>query len=345
VRLVAVEEHFWSREVARATGARHPAAHAVSALEARLEDLGDERLAAMDRAGIGVQVISHTAPGVQPLDPQAAVPLARRANDELAAAIRRRPDRLAGLATLPTPAPGAAAEEFERAVADLGFVGAIVHGQTGGRFLDAPEFEPILACAERIGVPLYVHPAEPVAPVRRAYFEGFPPGVSWKLAGPAWGWHAEAGLHVLRMILAGVFERHPRLQVLAGHMGEMLPFMLDRLDEQLPARLTGLAREPSSYVLSHVHVTTSGRFGDAALACALSALGADRVLFAVDWPYSSAEDARARFDAMPLAPDVRAHVGRVNAEKLFRMPVRQCADNHHQMAAEAVGLPASPVRS
>jgi predicted TIM-barrel fold metal-dependent hydrolase len=176
MRVIALEEHFWTPEIAAAvSGRRHPDAASGSSLAADLADLGERRLAAMDAAAIDVQVISHTTPGVQSLDPDTAVPLARDANDRLAAAVREHPDRFAGFATLPTPAPEAAADELERAVAELGFKGAMINGHTAGRFLDDPAFAVLLERAERLGVPLYLHPTEPVAAVREATTTASPP--------------------------------------------------------------------------------------------------------------------------------------------------------------------------
>jgi predicted TIM-barrel fold metal-dependent hydrolase len=162
MRVIALEEHFWTPEIASAIGAlRNPDASPGSPLEANLADLGERRLAAMDAAGIDVQVISHTTPGVQHLDAETAVALARDANDRLARAVQEHPDRFAGFATLPTPDPPAAADELERAVGELGLKGAMVNGHTAGRFLDDPGFAVLLERAERLGVPLYLHPTEP----------------------------------------------------------------------------------------------------------------------------------------------------------------------------------------
>ncbi|HEY2637637.1 MAG TPA: amidohydrolase family protein [Solirubrobacteraceae bacterium] len=317
MRTVALEEHFWTLAIAEAAGQRNPSAGPGSELEADLADLGERRLAAMDAAGIEVQVISHTTPGVQTLDAVTAVPLARRANDHLAAAVGEHPDRFAGLATLPTPDPAAAADELERAVGELGLLGAMVNGHTEGRFLDDPAFDGILERAERLDVPLYLHPTEPVPAVRSAYYEGLSDQVTWMLSAAAWGWHAETGLHVLRMIFGGVFDRHPGLKLVIGHMGEMLPFMLDRVDDQLPPAASGLARLPSEYVREHLWVTTSGLFSVPPLLCALEVLGAERVLFSVDWPYADNAAGRRLLDEAPLADSDLERLAHGNADRLL----------------------------
>jgi uncharacterized protein len=323
MRVISLEDHFWTPDIATAIGAlRNPdTAGSDSPLAANLLDLGERRLAAMDEAGIDLQVISHTTPGVQHLDPDSAVPLAREANDALARAVAEHPDRFAGFATLPTSAPDAAADELERAVGDLGMKGAMVNGHTGGRFLDDPRFDVLLARAARLGVPLYLHPAEPVPAVRDAYYAGLSPAVSWFLGAAAWGWHAETGLHVLRIVLGGVFDRHPGLQLVIGHMGEMLPFMLARIDDNLPPRVTGLDRLPSQYILANVHITTSGLFTLPPLQCALMVFGADRVLFSVDWPYAPNEPGMRLLETAPVSPDDLEKLAHGNAERLLGLPV------------------------
>ena len=323
MRVISLEDHFWTPAIAEAIGAlRNPDTEAQdSPLAANLLDLDERRLAAMDAAGIDLQVISRTTPGVQHLDePGVAVALAREANDALAYAVAEHPDRFAGFATLPTSAPDAAADELERAVGDLGMKGAMINGHTGGRFLDDPSFDVLLARFASLGVPLYLHPAEPVPAVRDAYYEGFDPAVSWFLSAAAWGWHAETGLHVLRMVLGGVFDRHPRLQLVVGHMGEMLPFMLARVDDNLPPKVTGLDRLPSEYILENVHITTSGLFSVPPLLCALMVFGVDRVLFSVDWPYAPNEPGRRLLETAPLSPGDLEKLAHGNAERLLGLP-------------------------
>ncbi|MGH7866589.1 MAG: amidohydrolase family protein, partial [Candidatus Dormibacteraceae bacterium] len=211
-------------------------------LPERLCDLGTDRIAEMDAAGIDVQVLSLTSPGVQQLDATEAVALAHDANEHLANAIRCHPTRLAGFAALPTAAPDAAADELERTVREHGFKGALINGHSRGRYLDDQFFWPILEQAETLQVPLYLHPTPPPQPVIEASYGGFAPEVTFGLATGAWGWHIETATHVLRLILGGAFDRYPHLQLVIGHMGEALPFMLPRLDAALPSALTKLDR-------------------------------------------------------------------------------------------------------
>jgi uncharacterized protein len=317
MRVISLEDHFVDPAIAEATGNPNPNAAGGSPLDRNLGDLGEKRIAAMDGAGIDFQVISHTTPGVHALPAHEAVPLARGANDRLAAAVREHPDRFAGFAHLPTADPAAAADELERAVTELGFLGAMVNGHTQGRFLDDPEFDVLLARAERLGVPVYIHPVPPTDAVRQAYYHGFTPPVTFFLSCAAFGWHFETGLHLLRMILGGVFARRPKLRVIIGHMGELLPFMLQRIDDNLPPKLTGLEHEVSHYVHTNVHITTSGLFTAPPLLCALMVLGADRVMFSVDWPYAGNDEGRRLLDTAPLSPADMEKLTHLNAERVL----------------------------
>lgn len=318
MRIVAVEEHFWTAELAEVAGMT-----LVSPPGGRddqlLRDVGAARLADMDAAGIDMQVLSHAAPAAQHLPAEQGRALAKQANDQLATAVRAHPDRFAGFATLPTQDPGASADELERCVNELGFVGAMVNSTFGtdGRFLDDSSFEPLLARVERLGVPLYLHPSPPPAHVRQTFTDGLTPEVGWLLSTSAWGFHAEAGLHVLRMVLSGVFDRHPELRVVIGHGGEMLPFMLDRIDRILSPAVTGLSRPVSSYLLSNVWITTSGIFSVPPLMCALQVFGVDRVMFSVDYPYSPNRAGQAVLEALPVSEADRQRIGAGTADDLF----------------------------
>ena len=329
MKTIALEEHYRHPGIKEAVARRHPAflkGFAGGGILAerfrKLDDLGDTRLQDMNEAAIAIQVLSHTFPATEGLLPSEAVPLARDANDWLAEAIAAHPDRFAGFATLPTPDPEAAASELERAVRVLGFKGALVNGTTGGRFLDDPLFLPVLERAASLAVPLYLHPAEPPAPVRNAYYAGLAPSVSQHLAAGGWGWHAETGLHALRLILAGVFDRFPTLQMILGHMGEMLPFFLGRIDYALSPVATHLQRRLADYVLHNFSVTTSGLFAIPPLLLVLQTMGADRVLFSVDYPFSLNTEGRAFLDTAPLSAVEKENLSHANAERVLKLPVK-----------------------
>lgn len=317
-RTVALEEHFWTPELA-AVGGMGLVSPPGSRIDRALRDLGTGRLAAMDAAGIDIQVLSHAAPAAQHLPPAQSRELAGQANDALARAVRTHPDRFAGFATLPMADPEAAADELERCVVDLEFVGAMVNSTfaTTGRFFDDPVFAEVIQRAVRLGVPIYLHPSPPSAGTREQYGQGLPELSSWLLNTSGWGWHAETGLQLLRLVLAGVFESYPGLRIIAGHGGEMLPFMLDRIDRILTPEATGLPSLPSHYLLSQVWITTSGLLSLPPLMCALQVFGADRVLFSVDYPYSPNAGGRALLDALPMSPQARAKVAGVNAIALL----------------------------
>jgi predicted TIM-barrel fold metal-dependent hydrolase len=319
VRTIALEEHFWTAQLAAPPGTGQLAVWGPYIGE-QLADLGPLRLADMDASGIDLQVISHVAPAAQGHAGAEGLARAREANDQLAAAVRGHPDRFAGFATLPTADPRAAADELERATTELGFVGALVNSTLGSNdaFLDDARFEPLLDRFERLDVPLYLHPAPPSAALREVLYRGLPPGVAARLATGAWGWHAEAGLHVLRMVAAGVFDRHPGLRLIVGHCGEMLPFMLARIDAMLRVEsVASMALEPSQYFQRNIWVTTSGLFSIPPVMCTVQVLGVDRVLFSVDYPFGSNAAGRALLDTLPLSPGDKAKIAGGNAERVL----------------------------
>jgi uncharacterized protein len=322
MRTIALEEHFWTAELAAPPGTG-PLAVWGPRIGDQLSDLGTLRLADMDSNGIDLQVISHVAPAAQGLDGAEGLARAREANDQLAAAVRAHPGRFAGLATLPTADPQAAADELERATGELGFLGALVNSTLGsnGVFLDDARFDPLLDRFERLDVPLYLHPAPPPTALREALYGGLPPMVAARLATGAWGWHAEAGLHALRMIVTGVFDRHPGLRLILGHCGEMVPFMLARIDAML--RLDDLALVPSEYFARNVWVTTSGLFSIPPVMCTVQVLGIDRVLFSVDYPFGSNAAGRALLDTLPLSRDDKAKIAGGNAERVLGLKPSQ----------------------
>lgn len=290
-------------------------------------DLGDGRIKDMDKNGISMQVLSCLT--TQNLPYECAVPVVKGANDRLREAISRYPDRLAGFASLPTSHPEEAAEELARCVVEYGFVGAVICGRTNSGekdcqngkscFLDAPEYSPILATAESLNVPLYLHPAVPPRSVQTACYDGLDPLVSARFSTAAWGWHQETAVHLLHMILAGVFDRYPYLNMIAGHWGEMIPFYLSRLDEALPKGITGLALNISDYFRRNVYVTPSGMFDNNQLQYCINVLGADRILYAVDYPFIGNERASGFLEDSPLSQEDREKIAYKNAELLLKL--------------------------
>lgn len=282
----------------------------------RLSDFGEQRLAAMDAAGVGRAVLSLSGPGVQiERDTDAALRGARLANDLLATEIQRRPDRYAGFAHLALQDPMGAADELERCVRELGFVGAMVNGHTLGVYLDDPRFAPFWERLEALDVPLYLHPDDSF--VKPYVLEGCD-----ELLKPTWEWTFETASHALRLVFAGVFDRYPRARLILGHMGETLPYVLWRLDSRA-ALTTGnrpLAAPPSHYLRRNVYVTTSGQCADVPLIAALSALGEDRVLFSIDYPYEDSLTAARFIESAAISETARAKVCRGNAQALLRLP-------------------------
>jgi uncharacterized protein len=282
----------------------------------QLCDLGDKRIAEMDAAHIDMQILSLTSPGAEQLEAAEAAALARETNDYVRDAMRSHPTRFGGFATLPTTDPNAAAAELERTIHDYGFKGAVINGHIRGRYLDDKFFWPIFECAESLNVPIYLHPTPPPKPVIEASYGGFAPIVTDMLAGPGWGWHIETAVHVIRIILGGTFDRYPRLQLVVGHMGETLPFMLQRLDV-MPMAMTRLTRPISSYLRENVHYTFSGFNFTPTFLDLLLQVGVDRIMFSADYPYASMVQARAFLDQLPVSTADRERIAHGNAERLF----------------------------
>ncbi|MCE0767732.1 amidohydrolase family protein [Pseudonocardia kujensis] len=338
-RVVGVEEHVWTADLRDALlkfggDASVTKMSSQPATDRRLRDVGDDRLARMDATGVDLQVLSITSPGTQPLPPAEAVPLAKDANDFLADAVRARPDRFAALATLPTPDPEAAAGELERCVTQLGLVGAQLVPRTGERYLDHVELRPVFEAAAELRVPLYIHPGMPPQSVRDTYYSGFDDFTNMALATGGWGWHAEAGLATLRLILAGTFDRHPRLQVILGRWGEMLVPFVDRADLLSIAKVP-LERHVRDYITANVNVTAGGVFSHRLLALALDVLGPDRVMFGDDDPYRGSKGrfdgdggARAFVETAPISPVHKEKLAHRNAERLLRIRAVEPSGDH-----------------
>ncbi len=331
MRTITLEEHYATpafmegpgrqlKDQAQAAHTHPQVAAGYAQLLDQLYDLDDGRIADMDAAGIDVQVLSLTSPGVEQLDATEAVALARDANDHLAEAVRRHPSRFAGFAALPTAAPDTAANELERTIRAYGFKGALINGHIRGRYLDDAFFWPILERAEALQVPLYLHPTPPPQEVVATSYTGnYAPEVTVGLSTAAWGWHIETAIHVLRLILSGAFDRYPSLQLILGHLGETLPFMLPRLDLGLPPQVTKLDRPIGAYLRENLHYTFSGFNYLPAFLDLLLQVGVDRIMFSADYPYRSMVQARAFLDQLPVSPADKEHIAHGNAERLLRL--------------------------
>jgi 2,3-dihydroxybenzoate decarboxylase len=315
VRKIALEEHFLCPgfETYWATTVGDISPDALRRITARLSGFGDDRLEAMDRAGVTRAVLSLAGPGVQSeTDTTTAIRMAVAANDHLAREIQLRPDRFAGFGHLAMQDPTAAADELERCVRDLGFCGAMINGHTQGRYLDHPALTPFWECAAALNAPIYIHPADPVTP--SPVLDGHP-----ALRRATWEWGFETGSHALRLVFGGIFARFPGAKVILGHLGETLPYLLWRFDSR--ARLYGvkLPQPPSSYIKSNILVTTSGMFSAEPLHCAIAALGRDRVMFSGDYPFESIEEAGHFMDQVALPEDVRADIAFNNASRILNL--------------------------
>lgn len=282
-----------------------------------LDDVGEGRLRVMDDAGIDIQVLSALSYFVQDLEPDQSVDVSKALNDRMADTVARHPDRFRAFAALPMTDPTRAVDELTRSVEELGFVGAMIHGQTRGVFLDDPSVRPILAAAARLNVPIYLHPAPPPQIVKDVYFSGLAPEVAACLSTSGWGWHAECGMHVVRMVAAGVFEDVPDLTLIVGHMGEGIPFHLDRIEDMLNPVVKGHSRTIAETLRQNLHLTTSGYNFATPLLCAMSAFGAERVLFSVDHPFADSRRATDFLRSAPVADAERELIAHTNAESLL----------------------------
>ena len=329
MRSIALEEHFAFPDLAKRVdpavvvkrGYPHPdAPSARPDVDAKLADFGAGRFASLDEAGISLQILAPSGPGADLMPPSEGPSLAREVNDRLHSQIMARPDRLAGFAHLPMTAPEAAADELERAVTKLGFHGTMVNGTTDGKFLDDPSFEPILARAEALDVPIYIHPGIPPAAVRDAYYSGLAAPLNVAFARAGYGWHAEVAVHVMRLVLSGALDRHPKLQIIIGHLGEGLPAMLGRFEEIFASATPKfLQRTVPDTILEQVHVTTSGFFHHTTMLMLLQTFGADRIMFSVDYPFSSNMAASKFLDEIEVSPADRQKIAHGNAEKLLKL--------------------------
>jgi len=288
-----------------------------------ITDLGEVRLKVMDEAGIDMQVLSLSFPGVEFFDASDGTAMAKVVNDRLSQAVKQYPDRFAGFAALAPQDPDAAADELERAVKKLGLKGAVINGNIRGEFLDDQKYWAIFERAEKLDIPIYIHPKMPPPDMLKPYLAY--PGLASAMAGFA----AEASLHAMRLICSGVFDRYPGLKIILGHLGEAIPFWLWRIDsryreekESDPASAEiykNLQKNPSQYFKENFYVTTSGMFWQPVVQFVSSVLGSDRILFAVDYPYESSEEAVQFIESLQMDDGDKERICHLNAEKLLRL--------------------------
>lgn len=319
---IALEEHFAIE--ATLGDSKVFGAHVWDRLGPRLVDIQDMRLAEMDKHGIEMMILSLNAPAIQAIpDTQRAIDVARQTNDVLAAEVRKRPGRFAAFAALPMQDPEAAANELTRCVKEFGFVGALVNGfsQRGTAenvlYYDVPEYRAFWKTVEALDVPFYLHPRNPL-PHWAKFYEGH----AWML-GPNWAFSAETAVHALRLIGSGLFDECPGLKIVLGHLGEGIPVQLWRIDGrngwmQAPHKYPA-KHGVGHYFRKHFHLTTSGNFHTPSLANAVAEMGADRVMFSVDWPFEAVDEGCNWFDKADISEADRAHIGRENAVKLFKL--------------------------
>ena len=319
--VIALEEHYSDALTGERIGERTgvPTAGRMGEIFDKLTDLEGERLRSMDETGIDVQVLSHLSTPLQQLDPGLAVDLAFETNERLYGTIQRHPNRFAGFAALPTPNPAKAADELERCVTRLGFKGAMLWGRTHDTYHDDKRFWPIFERAEALDVPLYLHPGPPHPGLMSAmadHLEDYP-----TLDGAPWGYTVDTSTQALRLMLSGLFDAYPRLKIILGHMGEGLPFQIDRMDESLnrPMRYGGKSIALKDIFCRNFYITTSGFFSTPALMCALMTMGIDRILFSVDYPFVENPPAMEWMAKVPLSVEDKEKMFNGNARRLLKI--------------------------
>ena len=324
MRIIALEEHMTTPAYNEALGSRLPRAtldHRSKALGHdifdELADIGNSRIKHMNEMGIDVQVLSLVQPGTQGLDAGKAMAIAQDANDRVHRAMQAHPGRFAGFAALPTADPAASVKELERAVGKLGFKGTMINGHTQGSFLDEARYWPIFECAESLGVPIYLHPRDPHPDAFKVYFAG---GYE-DLGAAAWGYALDTCSHFLRLVFSGVFDRYPKLTFILGHLGEGLPFWIDRIEDHTRhgVERRGLKRTPTEYLTQNLVITCSGNWSVPAFLCSVMAMGIDNVLFSVDWPFESNKAGVAFLNKVPLSPPDLEKFAHGNAERVLKL--------------------------
>lgn len=344
MRIICIEEHVSDAATGKASGAEMGAiapymkdvgayhddpsrvgnrpglTNFPEALAIAARGLDDERVAAMDADRIDMQVISYSsATQLAPAAQEAA--LARAANDSLAAQVARYPGRFGGFCTLPWQDVDAAVAEAERCATELGYTATMLNGfPEEGRMVDDAKYAPILAKLADLSMALYLHPGPPQPAVQHVYYAGYSPELTGRLSLFGWGWHNEAGIQVVRLILSKVLDTHRNLNLISGHWGEMVPFFLQRMDDTMPPAVTGLSRTISETYRDQVWVTPSGMLNLPHFKFIHEALGAARIIFSIDYPYLTMTGGRDWLEALPVTDEERHAIAHGNAEALLRIP-------------------------
>ncbi|HPM42712.1 MAG TPA: amidohydrolase family protein [Candidatus Omnitrophota bacterium] len=323
MKIIALEEGFYTKSLLELKpkfpgGAKYTMRTSAEIIGGDVDkaslDLGEGRIAAMDEAGIDMQVLSFN--GGQLPDVKTSIRIMTEANDAAAETVRKYPSRFSAFAALPLADPEAAAKEFERALTKLGFVGGFVAGSINGEFLDSEKFRPVLECAQAHSAPIYIHPLFPLPSLIQTYFKG-----REELSGPEWGFMVDASCHFLRMLTAGVFDVFPKLTIILGHLGESIPYNLDRIDSRLRAYVKEkkLKRSPADYIRQNMVVTTSGNFSAPSVLCAISTIGVDNVLFSADWPNESNMTAVDFLKHLPVSKPDLEKIACGNAARVLKL--------------------------
>jgi len=332
-RIITIEEHFILKSISQKVAAFNVKENGGTApndvvqrelmkigpTSEDMEDVGERRIKFMDESGIDMQVLSYGAGSPQNItDKTLAIELCQEANDELANLIKRHPTRFAGFATLPVADPTVARDELNRTVKELGFKGAMLSGTFNGRFFDEPEFLPIFSKARELNVPVYMHPGFIPPNIAAHYYQSNNwPGVAGAMfASAGYGWHLDSGIAIVRLIASGIFDKLPDLKLISGHWGELVPFFLNRLDDQLSKTLK-LDRKISDYYKSNIYITPSGLFSEAQLKYVIDELGPDKIIYSGDYPYLIDKNTRKFLEAAPISQEAKEKIGYKNAEKLL----------------------------
>lgn len=330
-RIIAIEEHFTTKryidELERLEPLKYNPMESKSEKQKKimeefnkkLLELDSARLEDMDKAGLDMEVLQFSGHGLDRMNSKTASDIVRESNDILGELIKKYSNRFSGFAQLNMQDPKEEAIEIERCVTKLNLKGAVISGKCNGHYLDHESFTPVLEACERLNVPLYLHPGEPSQELFEELYSDLPNGIGGPLSISGWGWHMENCLHSLRLVLAGVFDKFPNLQIIIGHMGEGIPFYLDRADKKMAYGTSHLKKSIKEYFLSNFYITTSGFFSNETLNCALDVFGSDRIIFAIDYPYSTNKEGIEFLNSANLSEEDFEKISYKNVEKLLKL--------------------------